>query len=210
MSEMSPRTTGSLAALDALGATAESLWSRIAPGRSPGALRRILFVGPDAGAGTSTVACSAAAGLARNLRANVMLVEVGAGNSTLAGLLALPEGPGFHDLLCANASLKSCIRGCGLEGLGVVTAGKGVLPPGSLTSDHARKLFEQLGAGQDYLLIDVPPIQAHHELLPLLQHVDEAVLVFEAERTQRDEAKALLEVVTRAGVKVLGSVLNAA
>jgi len=210
MSDTPTQGTGSLDALGAFGASADTLWSRIAPGRPPGALRRILFVGANQGAGTSTAACSAAAGLARNLRAKVMLVEIGAGSSTMAKILGLPEGPGFHDLVCANASLKGCVRSCGLDGLGVVTAGRGILPPGSLVSENALRVFAQLGAGQDYLLIDAAPIQAHPELHPILQHVDEAVLVFEAERTRREEARELFDIVTRAGVNVLGTVLNRA
>jgi Mrp family chromosome partitioning ATPase len=208
MSELANRTTGSLEALRAIGGSAETLWARIAPGRSPGALRRILFVGAEHGTGTSTSACCAALGLVRNLQAKVALVELGVGPSTLAKLVGLPEGPGLHELLCSGASLRGCINGCGVDGLSLVTAGRGSLPAGQLASEHARGVFEQLGLGQDFLLVDCPPLQAHPELQPILLHVDEAVLVFEAERTQRERARELQELVSRAGVRVLGSVLN--
>jgi polysaccharide biosynthesis transport protein len=208
MSEMTTPATGSLKGLAALGPTAEVLWSRIALGRSKGALRRILFVGSEHGCGTSSIACSTAAGLARNLQARVTLVEVGAGSSTLASILGLPEGPGLYDLLCANASLQGCVRNCGLERLGVVTAGRGALPAGLIASELARRVFEQLGAGNDFLLIDAPPIQEHPELTTILQHADEAVLVLEAEHTQRERAQELMNTINRSGVRILGSVLN--
>jgi Mrp family chromosome partitioning ATPase len=202
--------SGSLAELAKLGPSVDTLWSRIAPRLRPGTRRTIVFTGTEHQCGTSTAACCAAVGLARHLRAQVVLVELGAGSSSLAQLLGLPQGPGLFEILCDGAPVKDCIRSCGLEGLAVVTAGRGVLPAGVLASELARKVFEQLGAGMDFVLIDAPPIQAHPELHPILLHAEEAVLVFEAEHTRREQARELMEIVTRAGLSVLGSVLNQA
>lgn len=200
--------TGDLSGLSALGAAAETLWARIAPVPTQGKRRTILFVGAQHGVGTSTLAACAAAGLARNLKAQVLLLELGVDSSSLAPLLGLPAGPGFQEILCSAVAPESCIRGCGLDGLGVVTAGRGKLPPGQLATEQASRALERLGSGRDFLLIDAPPILEHPELTPILQHVDEAVLVLEAERTSREQARELVELVSRAGVRILGSVLN--
>ncbi|MBK7644931.1 MAG: hypothetical protein IPJ19_18125 [Planctomycetes bacterium] len=207
MSEPLP-TTGSLAGFATFGPTTDVLWSRIAPARTSGTRRTILFMGTEHGVGTSTSACCAAIGLARNLKANVLLVEIGAGSSTLAGRLGLPEGPGFHELLLAGATLGACLRGCGQEGLAIVTAGRGVLPAGALAGERAVTLFEELGRGRDFVLIDAPPLREHPELHPVLQFAREAVLVIEADRTRSEHAKALQETVQRAGLQVIGAVLN--
>jgi len=210
MNETPPRTTANLEALNSLGGSAGTLWTRIAPVLEHGTRRTIVFLGAEHGAGTSTVAACTAAGLARHLRAKVMLVELGAGRPGLAPLLGLPEGPGLADMLREGVSARDCVCGSGLEGLEVVTAGRGVVPVGGLASDRALRVFEELGAGRDFVIIDAPPIQQHTELHPILMHAREAVVVLNAERTQRDTARGLLEIVGRAGLTVLGCVLNRA
>jgi Mrp family chromosome partitioning ATPase len=202
------RENGSLAALDRFGTSADTLWTRIAPAKRPGELRTIAFVGAGQGVGTSTVAICTAVGLARHLRAKVTLVEIGLGASALAPLLGLSEAPGLSQVLAGTAPSASCVRGCGLDGLGVVTSGGGVAAPGDFASERTRKLFEELGAGRDFLLIDAPPLVAHPELHPILLHAREAVMVLEAGRTTREEASSLMEILVRSGVDVLGSVLN--
>ncbi len=209
MNETTSRT-GSLDALGSLGASAETLWTRIAPVIQQGTRRTIVFLGAEHDAGTSTVAACTAAGLARHLRAKVMLVELGAGKPGLAPLLGLPEGPGLAEVLRDGASVKSCICGVGLDGLDVITAGRGLVPVGSLASERAAQVFEELGSGRDFVIVDAPPIQQHTELHPILQHSREAVVILVADRTQRDAARDLLEIVGRAGVAVLGCVLNRA
>jgi len=209
MSEPASRIAN-LEALRPFGASAESLWPRLANGVQPGTRRTIVFLGTTHRAGTSTVAACTAAALARNLRAKVVLVELGTGGSTLAPLLGLPEGPGLAELLREGATPRTCLRGCEIEGLEFVTAGRGSVQPGSLASARAVRVFEELGAGRDFLFIDAPPIQLHPELNPILMHAREAVLVLVAEETRREAARALLESVRRAGLTVIGSVLNRA
>jgi protein-tyrosine kinase len=140
----------------------------------------------------------------------VLLVELGVGRPGLAPLLGLPEGPGLADMLREGVPVKDCVCGSGLAGLEIVTAGRGVVPVGGLASDRALRVFEELGAGRDFVIIDAPPIQEHAELHPILMHAREAVVVLNADRTQRDAARALLEIVGRAGLSVLGCVLNRA
>ena len=207
---MATNTTevGSLAALSRFGSGADTLWTGIAPARRLGTLRTIVFVGAGHGVGTTTTALCTAVGLARHLRAKVMLVEIGLGASALAPLLGLSDGPGLTQVLAGTASSASCVRGCGLEGLAVVTSAGGVAAPGDFASERTRKLFEDLGAGRDFLLIDAPPLVAHPELHPILLHAREAVMVLEAGRTTREEASSLMEILVRSGVDVLGSVLN--
>jgi Mrp family chromosome partitioning ATPase len=202
--------TGSLEALSALGSSAETLWTRIAPVLQQGTRRSIVFVGADHGAGTSTVAACTAAGLARHLRAKVLLVELGAGRPGLAPLLGLPEGPGLAEMLRDGVPAGACVCGSGLEGLEIVTAGRGAVPVGGLASERATRVFEELGAGRDFLLVDAPPIQLHTELHAVLMHAREAVVVLDADRTQRDAARGLLDILGRAGLSVLGCVLNRA
>ena len=203
-----PRSAALEGPLQALRPAVDSLWARLAPHGRPERLRRILFTAPGAGQGTTTVAACAAVGLARHLRAKVCLVETGAPSAVLATLLGLEPSPGISEVLQGQAERVRALRATVEPELVVVPAGELEFEPGMLATEEARSLLEWLGDGVDFLLLDAPPVHLHPEVRPLLWHADEAVVVLEAGRTRKDEAKALVEALGQASVRVTGSVLN--
>jgi len=188
--------------------TVDTLWTHIAPAGKPESSKRILFTAAGAGQGTTTVALCAAIGLARHLKATVTLLEAGAPSGMLAVLLGAEPTPGFSEVLAGTADRAFAIRHGADPGMSFVPAGNHPYQPGDLTSDRAQELIRGFGNGRDYLLIDAPPILLHAEAHPLLWGVDQAVVVLEAGRSRKDQARALLKVLNDAQVEVLGCVLN--
>ncbi len=60
----------------------------------------------------------------------------------------------------------------------------------------------------DYVLVDVPPLNVFEDALAFGQLVDGAVLVVEANATRREAAMQAADRLRKAGIPVLGAVLN--
>lgn len=186
----------------------DTLWTHVAPGGKPGSQRRILFTAPRSGQGTTTVATCAALGLARHLQAKVALIEAGAPSAALAALLEAQPQPGLSEVLSGQAKPESAIRRGPDPGLLVMFAGNRLIPPGAWNREPARQLLRWFGQGQDFVLIDCPPILSHPEARPLLREVDQVVVVLQAGRSRKDEARDLIQAMTEARMDVLGCILN--
>ncbi len=188
--------------------TVDVLWSTIAPAGRPKSLRRILFTAPGENQGTTTIALCAAMGLARHLHARVTMVEAEAPSGMLATMLGENPTPGLSEVLAGEVERARGVRRGQGQNLLLVPAGGRELEPGVLNTTEARDFFRWLGEDRDFLLIDAPPILLHPEARPLLWQADEAIVVLEAGRSRKDQARALVRALGDAGLPVLGCVLN--
>jgi Mrp family chromosome partitioning ATPase len=194
--------------LAALKRTVDALWTHLAPDGKPESLRRILFTAPGRRQGTTTVTLCAALGLARHLQATVTLIEAGAPSATLAVMLGAEPQPGLSEVLAHEAERSTATRQGVDPGLLVMPAGSRPYQPGDLSGERVRDVLAWLAKGRDFLLIDAPPILLHPEAHPLLWEVDQVVVVLDAGRSKKDEARALVKALNEAGVEVLGCILN--
>ena len=194
--------------LAALRGTVDTLWTHIAPSGRPAGLRRLLFTAPAADQGTTTVALCTALGLARHLRSPVTLVETGAPSATLAVLLGTEPTPGLSELIAGDAERVAVTRRAVDAQMLFVPAGNRPYEPGDLGGARMHDALTAFGQGREFLLIDAPPILLQPEAHPLLWEVDQVVVVLEAGRSRKNEARALLKAIRGAGVDVLGCVLN--
>lgn len=187
----------------------DTLWARLAPHGRPREQRRILFTAPEQGGqGTTTVAACAALGLARHLRSKVCLVEARAPSEVLAALFGLDPQPGLSEVLAGEAQRVKALRMTGEPDLVILPAGTRGFEPGALVTEEAHALFRWLADGVDFLLVDAPAVHLLPEVRPLLWEVEQAVVVAEAGKTRKDEARTLVEALAASGVEVLGSALT--
>jgi uncharacterized protein involved in exopolysaccharide biosynthesis/Mrp family chromosome partitioning ATPase len=70
------------------------------------------------------------------------------------------------------------------------------------------KLLEQLKERYRFVVFDLPAIQEASSVVELSRMVDGLILVVEAERVSREEAKRAVELLTHARANLLGAVLN--
>lgn len=190
--------------------TSDAIWANIARaplGRSPA---RILIIGTEPGAGTTSIAAATAIGLARNLRVDVRLIEANLKRPAIAGHLGLYSKRGLSDVLEGQARLEDClvpVSGC--PGLSVLPGGSGRTPfPGEFATELATDVLSRATGEGDYVILDAPPLLGHAETRMLLAWVDSAVLVVRAGTTRLGAAKKALRILRESGVPVLGTVLN--
>ncbi len=186
------------------------LWSNFVgvEGRDPSKVR-IFFTSPWHGEGTTTVACSAALGLARNLSDGVALVETNFFAPAMAGYLGLEPTPGITDVIDGKARPEEAIQNSRVPGLYVLGAGTRRDPKqGELQSAAAQELFLKVVQGRRYVLIDGPPILERPQARIQLDLADWVVLVLRARSTKKSEAKQALAVIEEAGLPVLGAIVN--
>jgi len=198
-------------ALQSSGRNLNILWSRLAGIRAPGDREcvRILFTAAEHGAGTTTVACAAALGLARNLDDSVALVETNLFTPGMAKYLGMDPEPGLTDCLDGNAEPADAIRNSMVDGLYVLNAGTKREPiQGELMRRPAREVFREAAKGRRYLLIDAPPIIDRPQSAIQLATADYVVFVTRSRSTVRGKARRAMQVIIDSGTEVLGVVLN--
>ncbi len=196
--------------IEALLSIAEPLWPDLAPTAPVGTRTRLMFVAPHAGAGTTTLAAAAGIGLATNLRRPVAVVEADLRRPGLAKLLGIAPQPGLGEVLEGRARMDQAIRSVdGCEQLKVVPAGAARAPkPGELAPDSLWAALQGVSQAAHFVLIDAPPLLEGSTARPLLSNLDGAVLVVQAGVTKKSDAKLCVSILQRAGVRVLGTVLN--
>lgn len=170
---------------------------------------RVMFVSPEHGDGTSTLATTTALTLVRQLRREVTLVEANIYTPAIASYLDLPPAPGLLEFADGIADAESVVRSSRVGGLRVLTAGDCRQPEqGELGSDELRRLISQVAVQQQFTVIDAPPLLEHPEACLLLDDVDEVLLVVRAGSTHEDAAREAVTVLEEAGVSARGVFLN--
>jgi Mrp family chromosome partitioning ATPase len=157
--------------------------------------RTVMLVSAQGGEGTTTVAAQLAATLARDGSIRVLLVDANGLRPALSmrvesELASGAKGPGPSDHLHALPLPKE-LRG---------PAG---IPPQAL-----RQLLEPAEKAYDWIVVDGPPVLGSPDAAALAGVVDGVVVVVQAGRTKRPVLTRSIELLRKAGARVLGTVLN--
>jgi len=163
--------------------------------------RVVMLLAPQGGEGTSTVAAQFALALASDSRLRVLLVDAhvrrpayGPHGAPLArrGHGAEREGP----------------DGAPVRGLSLMPLPEGRGAESRLSSGALRDALDAVGAGFDWIVIDGPPALESPDAAPLGAVADGIVVVVQAGRTKRPVLARSVDLLRRAGGRVLGTVLN--
>lgn len=189
--------------------TIDTLWAKLAPSGLLKQARKIGFTSPQAGAGTTTIAACAAIGLARHMRANVLLIEVNCRAPKLATYMQAAATPGFVEVLSGDVPIEDALQKTDIAGLSILTAGSGSrITPGFFSTEHASAVLAEFSKQYDFVLFDLPPVLDAPETHSLLWKVDEACLVVRFGETRQEAATRAAAEITSSGVQLLGSILN--
>ncbi|MBI1798842.1 MAG: CpsD/CapB family tyrosine-protein kinase [Candidatus Eisenbacteria bacterium] len=160
--------------------------------------RTVVFMSAQGGEGTSTVAAQFVIALASDPRSRVLFVDANAQRpalrpgepGSLAGLFGVgsdAQGAPVVDLLPVPEAIR----------------GTEIYSPADL---EAR--LDALGSRYDWIVLDGPPVLYAAEASSLAAVAECVVMVVEAGRTKKPVLSRSVDLLRKAGARVLGSVLN--
>ena len=174
-----------------------TMHANYSPGR--GAPNVLMVTSARPGEGKSFSALNLAGSIAQHTQREVLLVDVDAKQRSISAELGLSDRPGLLDL-STNSSLRieDVIVRTAIPHLSIVTIGSGhtigteispTRPVTSLVERIARRFPNAV------VLLDAPPCLSTSDPSTLAPFVGQIVLVVEAERTQRNEVVAALDLI---------------
>jgi capsular exopolysaccharide synthesis family protein len=172
-------------------------------------LHTLMVNSPGPGEGKSVTLANLAVVMAQSgLR--VVAVDADLRRPALHKVFGLPNSHGLSDaILRANPPVGEHLQATEVENLWVLASGP--LPPNPadlLGSERMTAVIEELEAQADMVLLDSPPVLVVADALILSDRVDGVLLVNDAGRTRRSEARQGVEEFRRVRANLLGVVLN--
>ena len=163
----------------------------------------------DYGNGCSWVCARAAEALAAHVDGTVCVVEANLNTQSLHRYFGVTKGGGAADVALKRGpihNLAQSIRGTNLW----LMPGQALCSDtgGSMSPEHLKARFAELGSEFHYVLVDAPPAGENSESLVFGRLADGVVLVVEAHATRREAARKVKENLEAANVRLLGAVLN--
>lgn len=160
--------------------------------------RVVMFLASQGGEGTSTLTAQFARSLAADPGLRVLLVDVHARRPAYNPDGSPRDGagsvPGHGTVAVARAAL--------------MPLPEAVVAAGGAAPQVMREVLQAVGAGYDWILLDGPPVLESPDAALLGQAADGVVVVVQAGRTKRPVLARAVDLVSRSGGRVLGTVLN--
>lgn len=170
--------------------------------------RSIAVTSPLPSDGKTTVAAGLGEALART-GAKVITVDCDLRRPRLSEELGVEAGQGLTNVLVGGLDPVKLLKPVGKPGLRTLPAGP--LPPNPavlLGTAAFGRMLERLEQEADYVILDLPPATVGAETLEAISAVDATLLVVELRRLRRDALATAREQIERAGVDLVGIVLN--
>jgi receptor protein-tyrosine kinase len=164
------------------------------------------IVSPNSGDGRTTVACALAAALAE-VYSSVVLVEMAEGGG-LSRELLLPTGPGLLDYVTStDLEVETVLRKLRMENLWFLPIGAERPKAGNLDAvARTRSLLTELRDRFEITLVDLPPMMMSEDAPALVGHLDAAVLLADAGKTEMEDIARTVELCGK--VPIRGLLLN--
>jgi succinoglycan biosynthesis transport protein ExoP len=187
---------------------ADSIWANVQFCGVDEAVRVILVTSPGVGEGKTTLAANLAIAAAKSGN-SVIIVDGDLRRPVLHRALGVDSSRGLTNALAGGMSLDGVLQATEVENLRVLAAGP--VPPNPvelLSSDSMQRLLEELRGLANVVIVDTPPLLVVPDAQILSRRTDGVVLLVRIGRTSRDALKRAVEMVDRAGGRVLGTTAN--
>ncbi|HWP29342.1 MAG TPA: CpsD/CapB family tyrosine-protein kinase [Chloroflexota bacterium] len=177
-------------------------------GKEAGALRTLCVVAAQSGYGASTTSLNLALTIASSSR-RTLLIDGNLRAPSLHQPFGLQAGPGLAEILMGKALFRDAIKATRTSNLYFLPAGQA---PGSphalLQSAMLAAALEQVRTSYDFAVVDTPPALGYPDALHIARATDGALLVIPAEGAPRRAEVEVRRRLERAGVRILGVVVN--
>ncbi len=186
----------------------QAVCTRLLASMTAASYRSLLVSSPLSADGKSTVAANLAVAFARTGR-RTWLINGNLRNSGPQNLFPEADSRGLSAILRGEADLATVVRPTGQYDLCFISSG-GPVPNAVelLSSPRLASFMNQARAQADVILVDSPAILAAPDAEVLGTHVDAALLVVCAGKTDRGALTQTSQRLERLGVRVAGGVLN--
>jgi capsular exopolysaccharide synthesis family protein len=172
-------------------------------------VRSLMVTSPSPTEGKSVTLANLAVVMAQS-GMKVVAVDADLRRPTLHKIFNLPSSHGLSDaILHVNPPVSEHLQATEVENLWLLASGP--LPPNPaelLGSERMRTIIEELRGRVDMVLFDSPPLLAVTDAVILGTRVGGVLLVNDAGRTRRGDARLGVEKFRRVQANVLGVVLN--
>lgn len=171
--------------------------------------RVIVFASAANQEGTSMVAREFAVTLAGDADADTVLVDANLRRPTLDEAFRIPRDPGLSDHVLGDVALSDCLTASRIPRLSLLPAGRRVVaPPHVLADARVGAMLVELRRQFGYVVVDVPAVLQFADGIQISRLVDGVVVVIRSGRTKREQVERAIGLLSEAGAKVLGTVLN--
>ncbi len=185
-----------------------SLRSNIAFAAVDNPVRAIAVTSSGPGEGKSTTIANLAMAMAMDGK-RVIVVDADLRRPTQHKLFKVNRSPGLTDILVGTHGIGEVVRPTAVDNVVVIPAGSTPPNPAELLGSEAMAHFvEAVRNMADIILFDAPPTLAVADAVLLSSRVDGALFVVGFGDTKKTNARHALELLSRARVHMLGTVLN--
>lgn len=161
------------------------------------------------GEGKSTTAVNLSYVLAENNH-NVLLIDGDLRIPSIAKKMDIKSTPGLTDFLMGFEKQQlSVFKSNLLDNWYIIPAGN--LPPNPselLGSSRMETILEVLSEKFDYIIIDLPPVNAVSDALTISKFITGMIVVIRSDYTEKKELETCFRLLRLSNVKVLGCVMN--
>lgn len=191
-----------------IGEAYRSLRTNLLFSKRNGQIRNLVITSTAPGDGKSFTSSNIAISMAQQ-RSNTLLVDADLRRGVLHNTFGISKDPGFTNFLTNSHTFSQIINETYIPNLSVVSCGSLLPNPSELLGSLQMKRFlEQAQRRFEIVIFDSPPLNAATDAVVLGTQVDGVVLVVRVGVTNRDVAKAKLEMFKNVPAKMLGVVLN--
>lgn len=168
----------------------------------------LMVVSALPGEGKTTVAANLSVTLAAADK-RVVLISADMRRPRVQEVFGLSNEFGLSNILTGEVPVDVGVLDSDIENLFVCPSGPAPPNPAELLqSERMRDLLAHLCRVADYVVLDCPPVLSVADSLALASSVDGAILVVDANRTDRDAVADARRRLEQVGAAVLGGVLN--
>ena len=160
------------------------------------------------GEGKSVTTLNLAISFAENGH-KVLLIDADMRRPSLGNLLMRKVSPGLSNVLAGMEDKKNVIHKNVYSNLDVILSGD--VPPNPselLDSERMKDLMDSVGKEYDYVLVDVPPVNAVSDARVIAKQLDGVLYLVRQKQTELDAVKHGIAQLKLAEARMLGFIIN--
>jgi receptor protein-tyrosine kinase len=140
----------------------------------------------------------------------VAVVDADLRRPALSAALGLATDRGLSTVITGEISLSDALQETRYPHLTAIGSGPIPANPSALLdSEPARRVFQELVAQFDYVIVDSPPLSTAADAAILAAACEGVIVVARHEKTKRDDIRRAVDALNKVGAVILGTVFIA-